>query len=162
MADVRIREQKQYNRGLGINKDRPMGRRSISRDWASGGKIRAKAPRSLRRMGRKWLDDCTDEEIAKAVFGINLAAMKRDFDKKHFSTLKGQTTKTEKALADTEAALKSWIPQPDEDAVQTRKNFTEKIVGLTLAKERYISQMEEMEYPIKEAEAFVANFRSAK
>jgi hypothetical protein len=141
-----MREKKSYNRGLSISKDSPMGRRATGHDWASGSKVRAKAPRSLRREGKKWLDDCTDEEIAKAVFGINLAAEKRDFDKKKFATKKGLITKLEKQID----------PNPATDEIlQHNREVQDSIKSIK-------ADMEEMEAPIKRIEDIVAEFRSAR
>ena len=146
MSEVRIRETRTYNRGLSVSKEHEVGRRATAHDWASGSKVRAKAPRSLRRMGKRWLDDCTDEEIAKSVFGINLASEKRDFDKKHFSNLKGQITKLEKQI--------SLKPANDEE-LQNNRVTQSKISDIK-------DEMDRMEAPIKKIESNVNDFRNAK
>jgi hypothetical protein len=55
--------------GTSYSEKAPLGTRRKAKD--SSGKIRVLAPRSLRKHGKHYMSDCTQEDIAVSVLGIS-------------------------------------------------------------------------------------------
>ena len=87
------------------------------------GKVRVRAPRHFRKLGRRYMDDVTDAEIAKVYFGYE------DFDKvlarkvKDEQTAKGQITRLEKKIADAkEAGTETSVFEADKNLWNEKLN----------------------------------------
>ncbi len=94
--------------GKSIGDGLPFGTRRTALD--NTGKVRVLAPRYFRKMGRHYMDDVTDHEIAKVYFGIDLAEMER-VSKKAVQTAKGQVTRLTAKLDALEERDDNVVPR---------------------------------------------------
>jgi len=83
-------ESKMAKTGKSIGEGLPFGKRRTALD--NTGKVRVLAPRYFRKMGRHYMDDVTDSEIAEVYFNKDFALIER-MTKKAVQTAKGQITR---------------------------------------------------------------------
>jgi hypothetical protein len=100
-------------KGKSASAENPMGARRMARD--EKGTMRTLAPRRFRKMGRRYMEDVTDAEIAVTYCGIDNFAAQVAALVKQAQVAKGQVTRIQKKID----ALKAVDKDADTGALES-------------------------------------------